>query len=230
MPSGVFKPYAGVSTAVLFFTRGAQTKDVWFYDMAHDGFSLDDKRVTIDENDIPDVIQCWTKRFDATFGAGRTKRISDLRRKLTPLKTERLALYEEINRLMFESVLTTETLSHGEEKLTAKSAKNAKEEIKNLAPLAGLAVQNALSEAQSRLSTLESQISAPQSELDRLTRQFWVTKEQVKANKYDLSASRYRQVDADAVYHEKPSVTLERLARLESVMVSEIDELKKLLK
>ena len=65
------------------------------------------------------------------------------------------------------------------------------------------------------LSNVESQISAPNRNLDRLTRQFWVTKEQVKANKYDLSASRYRQVDADAVYHEKPSVTLERLARLE---------------
>jgi len=215
MPSGVFKPYAGVSTAVLFFTRGAQTKDIWFYDMAHDGFSLDDKRVAIDENDIPDVIQCWTKRFDATFGAGRTKRISDLRRKLTPLKTERLALYEEINRLMFESVLTTETLSHGEEQ-------------KKKTPSLRDSVVHALSESQARLATLESQISAPQSELDRLTRQFWVTKEQVKANKYDLSASRYRQVDADAVYHEKPTVTLERLAQLESVMASEIEELKKL--
>jgi type I restriction enzyme M protein len=89
-------------------------------------------------------------------------------------------------------------------------------------------VVQALSESQSRLATLESQISAPQSELDRLTRQFWVTKEQVKANKYDLSASRYRQVDADAVYHEKPSVTLERLARLENVMLDEIKELGKL--
>jgi type I restriction enzyme M protein len=215
MPSGVFKPYAGVSTAVLFFTRGAQTKDIWFYDMAHDGFSLDDKRTPVEENDIPDVIQCWTKRFDADFGAGRTKRISDLRRKLTPLKTERLKLQEEINRLMFESVLTTETQSHGEEQ-------------KEKSPRLRDSVVQALSEAQSRLSTLESQISAPQSELDRLTRQFWVTKEQVKANKYDLSASRYRQVDADAVYHEKPSVTLERLARLEGVMMSEIDELKKL--
>jgi len=87
-----------------------------------------------------------------------------------------------------------------------------------------------LSAAQTRLSNIESQISAPQSELDRLTRQFWVTKEQVKANKYDLSASRYRQVDADAVYHEKPSVTLERLTRLESIMLDEISELKKLLK
>jgi type I restriction enzyme M protein len=70
--------------------------------------------------------------------------------------------------------------------------------------------------------------------LDRLTRQFWVTKEQVCKGgaslrpNYDLSASRYRQVDADAVYHEKPSVTLERLARLESVMLDEINELKKL--
>jgi type I restriction enzyme M protein len=65
--------------------------------------------------------------------------------------------------------------------------------------------------------------------LDRLSRQFWVTKEQVKANKYDLSASRYRQVDADAVYHEKPAVTLERLVRLERVMLDEITELKKLI-
>ena len=72
------------------------------------------------------------------------------------------------------------------------------------------------------LSNLKSLISPPQAELDRLTRQFWVTKEQVKANKYDLSASRYRQVDADAAYHEKPSVTLERLSRLEQVMLDEI--------
>ena len=58
MPSGVFKPYAGVSTAVLIFTKDpAGTNDVWFYDMKADGFSLDDKRSPIDENDIPDVIE-----------------------------------------------------------------------------------------------------------------------------------------------------------------------------
>jgi type I restriction enzyme M protein len=67
MPSGVFKPYAGVSTAVLLFTRGAQTKDIWFYDMAHDGFSLDDKRVKVGENDIPDILGCWKNRFDSKF-------------------------------------------------------------------------------------------------------------------------------------------------------------------
>ncbi len=44
MPSGVFKPYAGVSTAILIFTKGGTTDRIWFYDMASDGFSLDDKR------------------------------------------------------------------------------------------------------------------------------------------------------------------------------------------
>ena len=58
MPSGVFKPYAGVSTAILIFTKtnAGGTDKVWFYDMKADGFSLDDKRNPIADNDIPDVI------------------------------------------------------------------------------------------------------------------------------------------------------------------------------
>ena len=58
MPSGVFKPYAGVSTAILFFTKtnAGGTDKVWFYDMQADGYSLDDKRQEIEENDIPDII------------------------------------------------------------------------------------------------------------------------------------------------------------------------------
>ena len=59
MPSGVFKPYAGVSTAIVIFTKtnSQSTDKVWFYDMKADGFSLDDKRNEIQENDIPDIIQ-----------------------------------------------------------------------------------------------------------------------------------------------------------------------------
>lgn len=59
MPSGVFKPYAGVSTAVLVFTKtgAGGTDQVWFYDMKADGFTLDDKRTEIQENDIPDIIE-----------------------------------------------------------------------------------------------------------------------------------------------------------------------------
>lgn len=58
MPSGVFKPYAGVSTAILVFTKTGHggTDKVWFYDMVADGFSLDDKRSVVKENDIPDII------------------------------------------------------------------------------------------------------------------------------------------------------------------------------
>lgn len=58
MPSGVFKPYAGVSTAILVFTKtgAGGTDQVWFYDMKADGYSLDDKRQEVPENDIPDII------------------------------------------------------------------------------------------------------------------------------------------------------------------------------
>ena len=58
MPSGVFKPYAGVSTAILFFTKtgAGGTDKVWFYDMKADGFSLDDKRQAVEANDIPDIV------------------------------------------------------------------------------------------------------------------------------------------------------------------------------
>ena len=68
MPSGVFKPYAGVSTAILIFTKTGHggTDKVWFYDMKADGFSLDDKRNPINENDIPDIIQRFRNREQET--------------------------------------------------------------------------------------------------------------------------------------------------------------------
>ena len=73
MPSGVFKPYAGVSTAILIFTRtdAGGTDNVWFYDMKADGFSLDDKRSPIQQNDIPDLIARF-KHLDAEVTRERT--------------------------------------------------------------------------------------------------------------------------------------------------------------
>ncbi|MBR0145031.1 MAG: N-6 DNA methylase [Eubacterium sp.] len=64
MPSGVFKPYAGVSTAILVFTKTEHggTDKVWFYDMTADGFSLDDKRTSVDASDIPDIIERFKNR------------------------------------------------------------------------------------------------------------------------------------------------------------------------
>ncbi len=60
LPSGVFKPYAGVSTAILIFTKGGSTENVFFYDVQADGFSLDDKRTHVEVNDLPDVLGQWS--------------------------------------------------------------------------------------------------------------------------------------------------------------------------
>ncbi len=67
LPSGVFKPYAGVTTAIVIFTKGGTTKDVFFYDVQADGFSLDDKRTKLDhekheQHNIPDILERWRNR------------------------------------------------------------------------------------------------------------------------------------------------------------------------
>ncbi len=252
MPSGVFKPYAGVSTAILFLTRGGRTERIWFYDMAHDGFSLDDKRTPVAENDIPDVVECWKQRKDQPFVESRDQRIAALRKQLTPLKEERLKLHAELNRLQFENAIDPEpnivpkvgadqpgraeqtfgTLDSASPKsnivpkVGADQPGRAEQTFGTLAGMEGVD----LAACQSLLSALDARIAAPQSELDRLTRQFWVEKELVKAHKYDLSASRYRQADNDEMYHESPQATLERLSRLEQIMVKEIKSLSESLK
>jgi type I restriction enzyme M protein len=79
------------------------------------------------------------------------------------------------------------------------------------------------------LAALSEKIAPLQKEINQLTRQFWVTKEQVRANKYDLSASRYRQIEQDEEFYEEPKVTLERLLKLERVMSDEARKLENLL-
>ena len=75
LPSGVFKPYAGVSTAILLFTKtnSGGTDYVWFYDVAADGFSLDDKRDPITPNDLPDLLVRWAVRDSTERGRDRTE-------------------------------------------------------------------------------------------------------------------------------------------------------------
>ena len=76
LPSGVFKPYAGVSTAILFFTKtnSGGTEDVWFYDVQADGFSLDDKRNPVESNDLPEVLERWTERSGSEKDRARTEK------------------------------------------------------------------------------------------------------------------------------------------------------------
>lgn len=75
MPSGVFKPYAGVSTAIMIFTKtcAGGTDHVWFYDMKADGYSLDDKRNPIEANDIPDIVGRFGNR-EAELERKRTEK------------------------------------------------------------------------------------------------------------------------------------------------------------
>ena len=115
MPSGVFKPYAGVSTGILIFTKTDHggTDDVWFYDMTADGFSLDDKRTEIKDNDIPDIISRFKnleaekdrKRTDKSFVVSK-KEIADNNYDLSINK------YKEIEYIPVEYPPTSEIMEN----------------------------------------------------------------------------------------------------------------------
>ena len=134
MPSGVFKPYAGVSTAILLFTKTGMggTEKVWFYDMQADGFSLDDKRNPIEENDIEDIV----KRYEN--------------------------IEEEKDR-----------------KRTEKS--------------------------------------------------FFVSKEEIVENDYDLSINKYKEIVYEEVVYEKPEVIIAKIKELEKEIVLNLEELEKMM-
>ena len=134
MPSGVFKPYAGVSTAILIFTKtnAGGTDKVWFYDMKADGFTLDDKRTPIEQNDIPDIIA----RF---------------------------------NNLQAENDRTKKDQS------------------------------------------------------------FFVSKEEIVKNNYDLTITKYKQVEHEQVVYDKPEVIMERIEKLEEEIATLIEKFKDML-
>jgi len=136
MPSGVFKPYAGVSTAIMIFTKTTQggTDKVWFYDMTADGFSLDDQRQPVKENDIPDII----KRFN--------------------------------NR-------------------------NSEEEQKR----------------------------------QRTEKSFFVSKEEIVENDYDLSINKYKEIVVEKKEYEKPEVILKRVLEMEDEIQQKLKELEEML-
>jgi type I restriction enzyme M protein len=201
MPSGVFRPYAGVSTAILFFTKGGKTDRIWFYDMEHDGYSLDDKRQRVPESDIPDVLTCWQNRSNSKFITKRSARLEHLKKEIAPLKADRLKRHEIIHRLQFEEIIAADSVK----------AKAAREE------------------AEAERAELQVRIAPLQAEINQLGRQFWVEKKQVAGNKFDLSASRYRDIEQDDEFYEKPAVTLKNLTKLEQHAEGHITELGKLL-
>ncbi len=128
------------------------------------------------------------------------KRSTDTRSKGTPARSsskDRLEHHAIIHRLKFEEAVSN----------TTEKARTAREQ------------------AESELAELQSRMTPLQTDINQLTRQFWVTKDKVKANKYDLSASRYRQVEQDEEFYEQPQVTLKRLGQLEIAATIEVDAL-----
>jgi len=118
VPSGAFKPYAGVSTAILIFTKGGETNNVWFYDMQSDGYSLDDKRNKIAESDLPDIVQRYKSR-DAKKDSDRKLKYFMVRKKEIVennydlnLSTYKEEVYEEVKyekpNLIFKKLETLE--------------------------------------------------------------------------------------------------------------------------
>ncbi|WP_085298905.1 type I restriction-modification system subunit M [Cognaticolwellia mytili] len=136
LPSGVFKPYAGVSTAILIFTKGGSTDHVWFYDVQADGFSLDDKRTPIKENDLPSLVAEFKAR----------------------------------------------------DKTIATSDKN-----------------------------------------DKTQKAFWVSKDDITSNKYDLSINRYKEVIYEEEVFDAPKVILSKLVSLENEILADLKVLEKML-
>ncbi|RLG15687.1 MAG: SAM-dependent DNA methyltransferase [Candidatus Nanohalarchaeota archaeon] len=129
MPSGIFKPYAGVSTGILVFTKGEPTEKVWFYNMKSDGYSLDDKRTFIDgRGDIPNIIENFRNRD--------------------------------------------------------------KEKIE-----------------------------------DRKAKCFVVPFDEIKKNEYDLSISKYQEIEYEEVHYEKPEVIKEKILELEKKICRSLEEL-----
>ncbi|NMR25838.1 SAM-dependent DNA methyltransferase [Pseudoalteromonas sp. NEC-BIFX-2020_015] len=136
LPSGVFKPYAGVSTAVLFITKGSQTDHVWFYDLQADGFSLDDKRTPIKNNDLPDLVLQFKARDKAIAGTDAN---------------------------------------------------------------------------------------------DKTQKAFWVSKDEIVSNKYDLSINRYKEVVYQEEEHDDPKDILANLVSLENEILADLKDLENML-
>ncbi|HXJ38573.1 MAG TPA: hypothetical protein VNH18_04795, partial [Bryobacteraceae bacterium] len=143
---------------------------------------------------IPDLLECWNHRRDLEFQQERAQRLADLQEQIAPLKTDRLEHHAIIHRLKFEEVVFRDS----------DTARTAREK------------------AEAELAELQSRTMPLQMEINQLTRQFWVSKDLVKSNKYDLSASRYRQIEQDEEFYEEPHVTLDRLRQLETSAMANV--------
>ncbi len=188
MPSGVFKPYAGVSTAILIFTKTGHggTDKVWFYDMKADGFSLDDKRSETKENDIPDIIARF-RTLSVTAASSRDS--SPKGGAKEPSQSASLTAPSE-----------------REPSLASPSGGGA--------PVRTSGAERAFDES-ARARTEQS---------------FFVPKDEIVANDYDLSINKYKQTEYKPVEYPPTSEILANIKALEAEIGKELAELEEMLK
>ncbi len=180
MPSGVFKPYAGVSTAILIFTKTGHggTDQVWFYDMQADGFSLDDKRTEVKENDIPDIIA----RF----------------RSLSPSQSPKATALPKAPSQSPEAT----ALPKGEPSIASHSGGGG-----------GEAVGEGHNEADN----------------PRTAKSFFVPKDEIVGNDYDLSINKYKKTEYKPVEYPATEEIMADLHELEMEITKGLAELEELL-
>jgi type I restriction enzyme M protein len=199
MPSGVFKPYAGVSTAILFFTKteSGGTDNVWFYDMQADGFSLDDKRTPQpDKNDLPDVLARWRK-MNAEQGARNAERRTGNR--------ERGTRSGELGVRNAEVGTGNAEAGTGNAERGAGSAERG----------AGNAERGSRN---GERGSEGAEVGAGNGERERkrTEKSFCVPKSEIRDNDYDLSINRYKEVEYEPVQYDPPAIILERIAQLDA--------------
>ncbi len=134
LPAGVFKPYAGVSTAILFFTKtnSGGTDEVWFYDVQTDGFSLDDKRSPVEANDLPDVLTRWQSRTTTERLRNRTEK------SFTVSKGEIVAQDYDLSINRYREIVHNEVIRRPPLEICADIESLNKEIVAGLADLKGM--------------------------------------------------------------------------------------------
>jgi type I restriction enzyme M protein len=133
LPNGVFRPYAGVSTSILIFTKtnSGGTDRVWFYSLLSDGYSLDDKRIPVDENDIPNLLSNWVLKSDRKYEDSREANhfwvpLSEIRENnhdLSFSRYQKIARQDLIHRQPQEIIHELSVLEKSIQKETAKLRK-----------------------------------------------------------------------------------------------------------
>ena len=229
MPSGVFKPYAGVSTAILIFTKTGHggTDKVWFYDMRADGFSLDDKRSPVKENDIPDIVA----RFHSLSQPAAA----------SPLKegTNAASLPEGDG----ASLRLGSRFSGDVDGGTAAGGDGGSNGVSGRTNQASLPEGGGTAAGGDEVSERANQASLPEGGVtaaggdggsnggsDRTQQSFFVPKDEIIANDYDLSINKYKKVEYKPVEYPPTSEILGKIKALEAEIQTGLAELEAMLK